>query len=166
MSGPEMQAGRGPLDRLAAVALAVAGAALVLLALVEAWQVFARYALDRPPAWTEPVALLCLKCTLMFGAAAGVRSDSHFRFMLGVQAASGRAQYALETVARVTAAALGLAFAVWGAAMMVATWPLKMPGAPLSSAWYFAPFVVGGALFVLFALERHFYRFDTSAGTE
>jgi TRAP-type C4-dicarboxylate transport system permease small subunit len=48
--------------------------------------------------------------------------------------------------------------------MMVATWPLKMPGAPLSTGWYFAPFVAGGTLFVLFALERLWFRFESSAG--
>jgi TRAP-type C4-dicarboxylate transport system permease small subunit len=70
----------------------------------------------------------------------------------------------LESAARVAAAALGLALAGWGAAMMVATWPLKMPGAPLSTGWYFAPFVAGGTLFVLFALERLWFRFESSAG--
>lgn len=154
---------RGPLHRLAAVALAGAGAALMLLALVEAWQVFARYVLDSPPAWTEPVALLCLKCALMLGAAVGVRSENHFRFPLAVQAARGFTKAALEAAARLAAAALGAALAGWGTAMMVATWPLKVPGAPLSSAWYFAPFAVGGALFLLFALERLLFRFETAA---
>jgi TRAP-type C4-dicarboxylate transport system permease small subunit len=162
MSGRALQR-RGPLDRLAAVALAGAGAALVLLALVEAWQVFARYVLERPPAWTEPIALLCLKCALMLGAAVGVRSESHFRFPLAVQAARGFAKAALEAASRLAAAALGAALAGWGAAMMIATWPLKIPGAPLSSAWYFAPFVVGGALFVVFALERLLFEFETAA---
>jgi len=157
---------RGPLHRLAALALAGAAVALVLLALVEAWQVFARYALDRPPAWTEPVALLCLKCALMLGASVGVRAEAHFRFPLLVQAARGAAKSALEAAARLAAAAIGVALAGWGAAMMVATWPLKMPGAPLSSGWYFAPFVAGGTLFVLFALERLLFRFETPAGAD
>lgn len=135
----------------------------MLLTLVEAWQVFARYVLESPPAWTEPVALLCLKCALMLGAAVGVRSESHFRFPLAVEAARGFPKTALEAAARLAAAALGAALAGWGMAMMVATWPLKIPGAPLSSAWYFAPFVVGGALFVLFALERLLCRFETPA---
>jgi TRAP-type C4-dicarboxylate transport system permease small subunit len=160
----EAELKHGPLHRLAALALSLAALALVLLALVEAWQVFARYVLDSPPAWTEPVALLCLKCALMLGAAVGVRSEAHFRFPLAVQTARGLTKRMLESIARLAAAALGLALAGWGAAMMVATWPLKMPGAPLSTGWYFAPFVAGGALFVLFALERLWFRFDDSAG--
>jgi TRAP-type C4-dicarboxylate transport system permease small subunit len=160
----EVQLERGPLHRLAALALGLAAVAIVLLALVEAWQVFARYVLDSPPSWTEPVALLCLKCALMLGAAVAVRSEAHFRFPLAVQAARGLTKRALETIARLASAALGVALAGWGVAMMVAMWPLKMPGAPLSSGWYFAPFVVGGTLFVLFALERLWFRFETSSG--
>jgi TRAP-type C4-dicarboxylate transport system permease small subunit len=100
----------------------------------------------------------------MLGAAVAVRSEAHFRFPLAVQAARGLTKRALETIARLASAALGVALAGWGVAMMVAMWPLKMPGAPLSSGWYFAPFVVGGTLFVLFALERLWFRFETSSG--
>jgi TRAP-type C4-dicarboxylate transport system permease small subunit len=163
---PAAQDERGPLHRLAALALAGAALAIVLLALVEAWQVFARYVLDSPPAWTEPVALLCLKWALMLGAAVGVRSEAHFRFALAVEAARGLTKRVLEATARLAAVALGVALAGWGAAMMVATWPLKMPGAPLSSGWYFAPFVAGGTLFVIFALERLTFRFENPSGAD
>jgi len=55
----------GPLRSVASAALAIACGALVVLAVVEAWQVVARYILDSPAAWTEPVALLALKVALM-----------------------------------------------------------------------------------------------------
>jgi TRAP-type C4-dicarboxylate transport system permease small subunit len=152
---------RGPLAPVATAALAFAAAALVLLAFVEAWQVFARYVLDSPPGWTEPVALLLLKCALMFGAAVGVRNETHFRVLLGVQAAQARTKWVLNTIARVTAGALGLALAGWGARMMLENWPVKAPGAPLSSGLYFAPFVVAGLLFVVFAIERLLFSFET-----
>jgi TRAP-type C4-dicarboxylate transport system permease small subunit len=158
--------GRGPLHHLATLALAIAAFALALLAIVEAWQVVARYVLERPSAWTEPVALLCLKFALMLGAAVAVRSEAHFRFPLAIEAARGLSKRILEAVTRLVSAALGAALAGWGVAMMVATWPLKMPGAPLSSGWYFVPFVAGGALFVLFALERLLFRFETSPGVD
>jgi TRAP-type C4-dicarboxylate transport system permease small subunit len=145
---------RGPLEPLAAFALAGAGAALLLLTLVEAWQVFARYVLESPPGWTEPVALLFLKFALMLGAAVGVREETHFRFLLWLQATGGAGRKALEAAARLTAAALGLALAGWGARLMLDTWAVQMPGAPLPTGLYFAPFVIGGALFVAFAVER------------
>jgi TRAP-type C4-dicarboxylate transport system permease small subunit len=144
----------GLLARMAAAAVAIAGAALIALALVEAWQVFARYVLDSPPGWTEPVALLCLKTALMLGAAVGVRTNAHFRIVLGLDAAGPRIRAALEALTQLTAAALGLALAVWGTQMTIANWPIKAPGAPLSYGLYFAPFVVGGLLIALFACER------------
>ena len=55
------------LDRLASLAMGLAGAALVGMALVQAWQVFARYVLNDSPGWTEPLALLLMSFAVMFG---------------------------------------------------------------------------------------------------
>jgi TRAP-type C4-dicarboxylate transport system permease small subunit len=143
----------GPLRPLAVGALAIACAALVALAAVEVWQVVARYVLDAPAAWTEPVALVLLKLALMLAAAVGVRHDAHFRFALLAQAA-GRWRTALEHFARLAAGAIGVALAVWGARLMLATWDVKAAGAPLSTGLNYAPFVAGGLLIALFALER------------
>ena len=143
----------GPLQAVAGVALATACCALVALAVVEVWQVVTRYVLDSPAAWTEPVALLLLKIALMLGAAVGVRQETHFRFALGA-AAAGRWRGPLEAFGRLATAAIGVVLAIWGASLMVATWELKSPGAPLATGLNFVPFVVGGALIALFAIER------------
>ena len=147
----------GPLRGVAASALVIASIALVALAGVEAWQVFARYVLDAPAAWTEPVALLLLKISLMLAAAVGVRHETHFRFALGAQAA-GKLQPTLEAFARLVTLVVGAAFAIYGTRLMLAAWSVKAPGVALSSGLYYAPFVVGGVLFVLFALERMKWR--------
>jgi len=144
----------GPLRGLAKLTLALAAVALVLLALVEAWQVFTRYVLDAPAGWTEPVAVLLLKIALLAGAAVGVRNETHFRFALGMQAASPAWRRRLRATALLAAGAIGVVFAGWGASLMIAAWPVKAAGADLSSGLYYLPFVVGGALFALFALER------------
>lgn len=163
MSGHDSAIPAGPLRGLAAGALAVAAAALVLLALVEAWQVFARYVLAAPASWTEPVALLLLKVTVMFAAAAAVRRETHFRFALAQQAAGPFGRRLLENFGRLVTAGLGAALAIFGTRLMLDTWSLKTPGAALSAGLYSLPFVVGGALFVAFAFERIFYR-DAPAG--
>ena len=144
---------RGPLQTVAGAALATACCALVALAAVEVWQVVTRYVLDSPAAWTEPVALLLLKIALMLGAAVGVRQETHFRFALGA-AAAGRWRGPLEAFGRLTTAAIGVVLTIWGASLMIATWELKSPGAPLPTGLNFVPFVVGGALIALFAIER------------
>jgi TRAP-type C4-dicarboxylate transport system permease small subunit len=73
------------VDAIARSALWIAGLSLVVMTVVEFWQVFARYVINDSPSWTEPVALLAMKCAMMFGAAAGVHSGSHFGFFLAVQ---------------------------------------------------------------------------------
>jgi TRAP-type C4-dicarboxylate transport system permease small subunit len=144
---------QGPLRSVAVVALAIACGALVALTLVEVWQVVARYVLDAPAAWTEPVALLLIKVALMLAAAVGVRQETHFRFTLGA-AAAGRWRNALAAFGRLATAAVGTVFAVWAASLTIATWELKAPGAPLPVGLSFAPFVAGGVLIAVFALER------------
>ena len=143
----------GPLRPVATAALAVACGALVALAVVEGWQVVARYVLGSPAAWTEPVALLLVKIAFMLGAAVGVRQETHFRFALGA-AAAGRWRHAIESLGRLVTAAIGIVFAGWASSVMLATWELKAPGAPLPVGLNFAPFAIGGALIALFAFER------------
>jgi len=143
----------GPLQAVANVALTVACCALVALTVVQVWQVVTRYVLDSPAAWTEAVSLLLLKIALMLGVAVGVRQETHFRFALGAGAA-GPLRGPLEAFGRVATAAIGVVLAVWGASLMIATWALKTPGAPLPTGLNFLPFVVGGALMALFAIER------------
>jgi TRAP-type C4-dicarboxylate transport system permease small subunit len=144
---------QGPLHVVARAALGIACCALVALAVVQVWQVVTRYVLDSPAAWTEAVSLLLLKIALMLGAAVGVRQETHFRFALGAAAAGGW-RGPLEAFGRLATAAIGVVLCGWGASLMIATWQLKAPGAPLPTGLNFLPFVVGGALFALFAVER------------
>ena len=143
----------GPLQVVASAALWIACCALVALTVVQVWQVATRYVLDSPAAWTEAVSLLLLKIALMLGAAVGVRQETHFRFALGA-AAAGRLRGPLEAFGRLATAAIGVVLASWGASLMIATGPLKTPGAPLLTGLNFLPFVAGGALMAMFAIER------------
>ena len=71
---------KGVLDHVEFAALCIAGACIVGVVLVQAWQVFARYVLNDSPSWTEPMALVLIGATAMFGAAVGVRRETHFNF--------------------------------------------------------------------------------------
>ena len=147
-----------PLDRgltlLANAAVGAAGAGLVLMALVQFWQVFARYVLNSSPGWTEPVALLFMSFTVMLGAAVGVRRESHFGFFTFREMAPAAVQTALRLLSRLVALATGVALAVWGGQLMLDEWVVPMAGAPLPNGFRYAPLCVGGVLMTLFALER------------
>src|SRR5262245_55207697 len=139
---------------LANGATAAACIALVGMTLVEAWQVYARYVLNNSPSWTEPVALLLMSLAMMFGAAAGVRSESHFGFFITIHLAPPQVRRVLLTLSRLIVTAIGLVLAFWGTVLLLDDWHIQMAGAPLPQGLVFLPIGLGGALIALFALER------------
>jgi TRAP-type C4-dicarboxylate transport system permease small subunit len=149
------------LDRIAGATTAIAGVSIIGMALVEGWQVFARYVLNDAPSWTEPVALLLMSTTMMFGAAAGVRSNRHFGFFILVDSSGPSARRALRLFARIVAAGIGLMLAAWGGEMMIDAWDYRMAGAPLPQGLAYMPLCVGGTLIALFAIERIFVASET-----
>lgn len=142
------------LAPLARIAIGIAGAALVAMAGIQAWQVFARYVLNDAPSWTEPLALLCMSTTMMFGAAAGVHSGRHFGFFIVVEHARSGPRRLMQLLARAIALAVGILFALWGGDMMIEAWDYDIAGAPLPQGVVFLPLCLGGALIALFSAEQ------------
>jgi TRAP-type C4-dicarboxylate transport system permease small subunit len=145
---------RSTFDALDRSAIFIAAAALVCMALVQGWQVFARYVLNDSPSWTEPLALLFMSTTMMFGAATGVRASRHFGFYILVETSGPRIRAVLLILARLIAAAIGLMLAVWSAQIAIDEWDYPIAGAPLPQGMVYLPMCLGGALITLFALEQ------------
>lgn len=124
------------------------------MALVQGWQVFARYVLNDSPSWTEPLALLCMSTTMMLGAACGVRSNRHFGFFILVETAKPRVRAVLLTITSLIAAAIGLMMAVWGAKMVSDAWDYPIAGAPFPQGIAYLPLCIGGLLIAIFAVEK------------
>jgi TRAP-type C4-dicarboxylate transport system permease small subunit len=124
------------------------------MAATEAWQVFARYVLNDSPGWTEPVALFLLNTAMSLGAAAGVRSWSHFGFFILVHNAPAALRRALQAFACLLVAAVGAALAVWGAQLLLDGIAVPAAGTLLPESAVFLPMTVGGALMFVFAIER------------
>jgi TRAP-type C4-dicarboxylate transport system permease small subunit len=139
---------------LGRLALYVACVALVGLALVQAWQVLARYVLNDSPSWTEPVTVLLMSTAMMLGAATGVRHDAHFGFFIAVQMAAPPLRRLLRAFARLVCAAIGVLLATWGGQLLADGWSVPMAGAPLPQGIVFLPIAVGGALIAIFSLEK------------
>lgn len=139
------------LDAVARAALWIAGLALVVMAAVEFWQVFARYVLNDSPSWTEPVALLAMKAAMMLGAAAGVRFDSHFGFFVAVQAAPPGLRRAIVAFGRAVICASGTMLAWYGVVLTADGWDVPMAGIALPEGAAYLPLGAGGALIALFA---------------
>lgn len=145
---------RRTLDRVSASAMILAAASLFFMSIIQAWQVFARYVLNDSPGWTEPVALLLMSFTVMLGASVAVRREAHFAFQTLLHALSPMRQMVLKTISRLIAAASGFGLMVLGGRLMIDDWSVAMAGAPLPSGLKFAALCVGGALILIFSLER------------
>lgn len=143
-----------PLDRLARIAIAIAGAALIGVVLVQGWQVVARYLLNDSPGWTEPLALLLLATAMGFGAAAGVHGNSHFSFPLLRDALSPALQRACHAIGQLVIAGFGIVLAWWSAVLLLDGLDVRMAGAPLPQSAVYLPLALGGALMAMFALAR------------
>jgi TRAP-type C4-dicarboxylate transport system permease small subunit len=140
--------------KLARATSMAAGIAIVALALICAWQVFARYVLNSSPGWTEPVALLLLNTVMMLGAAVAVHNASHFGFFIAVESAPARLRAFLQGLGHLLIALSGATLCYWGWALAVDSWPIAMAGAPLSQGMAFAPLCIGGALMLVFASAK------------
>ena len=142
------------LAPLARAAIGIAGVALVAMAGIQAWQVFARYVMNDAPSWTEPLALLCMSTTMMFGAAAGVHAGKHFGFFIVVEHARPGLKRLMQLVARLIASLVGILFALWGGEMMIDAWDYEIAGAALPQGIMFVPLCLGGVLIALFSIEQ------------
>lgn len=156
MSDTKTNSLSGWLDKLARLTTWIAGLALVSMAAVQAWQVFARYVLNASPDWTEPVALLLLNTAMMFGAAVGVRAESHFGFFIARDAAPPRVARAMRGFSHLVVATVGALLAWWGAALAADSWEVPMAGARIPEGTFYLPLCLGGVLIAVFSLHHLF----------
>lgn len=151
-------------DILDRATITIACVALVGMAVVQGWQVFARYVLNNSPSWTEPLALLCMSTAMMLGAATGVRASRHFGFYILVESSQPLVRRGLLTLARLIATGIGAMLALWGAEMASESWDYAIAGAPLPQGVVYLPLCLGGALIALFSLEQVFQGIGVGAG--
>jgi TRAP-type C4-dicarboxylate transport system permease small subunit len=142
------------LGALSTLALWLSGIGLVAMTGAVAWLVFGRYVLNDSPVWSEPLALVLMSWFIFLGAAVGVREGTHLGFDV-LRAVSPRpVAAAMATASDLVVAAFGGAMALHGGQLMVRTWDAPLPSLGLPTGVNYVPVTLGGALFVLFALER------------
>lgn len=151
---------------LADRSLLLAALALIGITAVQSWQVFARYALNDSPSWTEPVAILLMNTAMMFGAAFGVQREMHFGFFIGVHAATPKLRRILLAISRLVQAGVGVLLGLWGTRLTVESWSVPLAGVALPQGVTFLPIAVGGLLVALFALELLLRAPDIAASRE
>ncbi|MDH3265451.1 MAG: TRAP transporter small permease [Gammaproteobacteria bacterium] len=130
------------------------GVGLMLMTLIIAWQVFARYVLNASPAWGEQAALLLMIWYVMFAAAAGVREGFHIRITVFADSLPEKPKRVINLVAHAVVGLFGLGMAWWGAELVRETWQHVIPTLGLSRGVAYIPISAAGVLIFGFALEH------------
>lgn len=131
-----------------------AGAGLLLMTAVIAWQVFARYVLNDSTAWAESLAQLLMIWYVLFAAAAGVREGFHIRISVVANSASRKRQRVMNIAAHAVVGLFGLGMAWWGTELMLATWEHVIPALDLPRGVAYVPIPLSGLLIAWFSLEH------------
>ena len=146
---------RRAMDGLYLACVLLAGTALVAISVVIPWGVYTRYVLNRAASWPEPAAVLLTIVLTFFGAAACYRTSTHMGVSVFVRMLPGRWKAGALLLSEALVAALSVFMVVYGKGLCAATWYQSIADFPsLSVGVTYLPIPVGGALTLLFVLER------------
>ena len=143
------------MDAIHGACLFVAGVCLVVITIIIPYGVFCRYALNSAASWPEPMAILLMIVLSFLSAVVCYREHLH----IGVGVLPGFLQEPAKSwlgfVLELCMLATNLYMLVWGIKLVQATWYQAIPEFPV--VWVglaYLPIPVGGALTVLFVIER------------
>ena len=143
------------MDALYLLCVVVAGTALVLISAVIPWAVFTRYVLNSAASWPEPTAVLLTIVLTFIGAAACYRRRLHMNVSFFVQMFPAPLRMLTELLAELLVATMALFMVIYGEKLVAATWYNTIADFPsLSVGVTYLPIPVGGAILLLFVVER------------
>lgn len=135
-------------------ALWLSGACLVLMTVFIAAQVFWRYVLNDSIIWTEPASVMIMGWFIFLGAAVGIREGYHLSFDVVLYFVPRRIKLTLHTISDFAVTAFGVGMIWYGSQLAVKTAGNKLPSLGISGAFDFMPLIAGGALVIIFSVER------------
>ena len=146
---------RKAMDALYLVCVLVAGVALVLISAVIPWAVFTRYVLNSAASWPEPMAVLLTIVLTFIGAASCYRRRLHMNVSFFVAMLPPAMRRLADLTADLLVGAMALFMLGYGAKLVEATWYNTIADFPsLSVGVTYLPIPIGGALLLLFVIER------------
>ena len=129
--------------------------AVVLISAVIPWAVYTRYVVNRAASWPEPMAVLLMIVLTFFGAAACYRVRLHMRVSFFVSLLPSSAQQVMALLVELLMALVALFMVNWGIKLVAATWQNSIADFPsLSVGATYLPIPIGGAILLLFVIER------------
>ncbi|MDO9412017.1 MAG: TRAP transporter small permease [Pseudolabrys sp.] len=143
------------MDALHRACLIIASTCLIIITLIIPYGVFTRYVLNSAASWPEPIATLLMIVMSFFAAVVCYREYLHIG--VGVLPTYLKEPYRemLGWFLEACMLATNLFMVVWGSALVSTTWNQWIPEFPIMSVGLsYAPVVIGGAVTILFIIER------------
>jgi len=144
----------GALERLTRGIQHLTSLLLAVMTGLITWQVFARYALNRPPSWTEEIALYMMVWLGLLGASLGVREGIHIGVEMFVARLPREAQQAIERLVHLTIGAFGFHLIWEGIALCALAWEQTSPATGIPVGWVYTVLPLSGLLILLYSVER------------
>jgi TRAP-type C4-dicarboxylate transport system permease small subunit len=144
-------------DRIYMTCIWVAGLSVLTISLIITWGVFARYVLGTGSSWPEPTAILLMMVFTFIGAAASYRAGAHMAVAMITDRLAPDMRRTMSIVSQVLMATICLFMTIWGSKLCLSTWNQFMSALPtLRVGITYMPIPVGGALTLIFVLEKLF----------
>ncbi len=137
------------------VCLWVSSLCVLIITLIVPWGVFTRYVLGYGSSWPEPMAILLMIVFAFFSAAVCYRGNLHIAVLALPNALPPRTRALVGWLAELCMIGVSLFMVIWGTALVETTWHQVIAEFPaLSTGITYLPIPVGGAIVLLFIIER------------
>ena len=142
-------------DNLIEGACAILMVALAVLVFI---QVFNRFVLQTPLAWSEDLAMLLYQWVVFVGAALGVKRMRHFGIELVVRQLPDRWRHRIELVSPLVMLVVAVVMIVQGWTMLGFNRNRTFATMDLSYTWAFLPIPLSGALIIVYLIQLEIER--------
>ncbi|MBC7122855.1 MAG: TRAP transporter small permease [Thermotoga caldifontis] len=120
---------------------------LMFMVIIVFYQVVARYFFNRPPKWTEEIALVTMIWIAMLGAGIGLKNDIHMRVEVFLSVFPIKLQRIVEIAIMLLIGYFGIQMTRY-TITMVQRLPNRLAATGISVAWMYLPIAVCGVLVV------------------
>jgi TRAP-type C4-dicarboxylate transport system permease small subunit len=136
----------------------IAASLVVALAVIVFLQVFNRFVLKTPLAWSEDLAMLLFQWVSFLGAAIGVKRMRHFGIELVVRELSDKARRRIELIVPPLMAILAITMVTEGMKLISVNRARVYSSMDLSYVWAFLAIPVSGCLILLYLILNEIRR--------
>lgn len=139
---------------------------MVALAVVVFIQVFNRFVLKTPLAWSEDLAMLLYQWVVFVGAALGVKRLRHFGIELLVRQLPERVRHRIELTTPLVMLVVAVVMIIQGWAILGLNRTRTYSTMDLSYTWAFLPIPLSGVLIIVYLIQVEVQRWRQAKGED